>query len=206
MTDKIQEITQKIYNEGVVKAKEDARKIISEAKSKAEEIVKEAKKEETEIIRKAHEVADEIKKKTETELQLASSQFISTLKQHTNELIIAKQVENHIHNAYDDTDFIKKIILIVVQNWQQDADNDLRILLPEKYQNEINTFFDSKALDAMNKRVEVCFDPQIESGFKIGPKDGGYNISFSEKDFMNYFKRYLKERTRKLLFDSIENT
>lgn len=44
MTDKILEITEKIYNEGVIKAKEDAEQIIAEAKSKAHEIIEAAKK------------------------------------------------------------------------------------------------------------------------------------------------------------------
>ena len=41
----------------------------------------------------------------------------------------------------------------------------------------------------MDKSVVVNFDPEIESGFKIGPKDGGYIISFTDEDFMNYFNR-----------------
>lgn len=206
MTDKIQEITEKIYNEGVAKAKEDARIIISEARLKAEEIVNEAKKEKAEIIRKANDDANEFKKKTETELQLSSRQFISTIKQQITDIITTKQVEVEVKSAYSDKDFIKKIILTILQNWKQDNDEDLQILLSENYKNEIDAFLDNKALEAMNKTVKIVYDSKIESGFKIGPANGGYIISFTDKDFINYFKRYTKERTRKLLFDSTENS
>lgn len=205
MTDKIQEITQKIYNEGVLKAKEDARLIIAEARSKAEEILNEAQRKEEKIIRKANEDADEIKKKTQTELQLSSRQFISTVKQQITELITTKQVEYEVKNAFTDNNFIKKIILIILQNWKQDTDEDLRILLPENYKKEIDVFLDANALESMNKSVEIQYDARIESGFRIGPANGGYIISFTDKDFINYFKRYTKERTRKLLFESTEN-
>lgn len=206
MTDRIEEITQKIYNEGVEKAKEDARRIISDARLKAEEIVSEAKKQEADIILKAQLQAGEIQKKTDTELQLAARQFFSTIKQRTTGLITAKQVEDQVEKAFNDKDFIQKIILIIVQNWKKDSDENLQLFLPEKYRNDVDTFFEDKALNAMNKKVEVRFDQQIESGFKIGPKDGGYIISFTDADFINYFKRYLKERTRKLLFESVEDS
>ena len=42
MTDKILEITEKIYNDGVIKAKEDAEQLIAEAKNKANQIIESA--------------------------------------------------------------------------------------------------------------------------------------------------------------------
>ncbi|MCE4565079.1 V-type ATP synthase subunit E [Maribellus sp. CM-23] len=206
MADRIEEITQKIYNEGVVKAKEDARIIISEATSKATEILNEAKRQEAEMIRKAQQNAEEIKKKTEVELQLAARQFISALKQKINGLITTQQTENQIKEDFKDLAFIKEMILTAVQNWKQDDDADLLVLLPEKKRKELAAFFDAKAMEVMNKSVEVRFDPQIESGFRISPKDGTYFISFTDKDFINYFKRYLRERTQQLLFDSFEKS
>ncbi|MCK3684488.1 V-type ATP synthase subunit E [Maribellus sp. YY47] len=204
MADRIEEITQKIYNEGVVKAREDARIIISEATSKAAEMVNEAKRQEAEIIGKAQQNAEEIKKKTEVELQLAARQFISALKQKINGLITTQQTENQIKEAFKDQAFIKEIILTTVQNWKQDDGADLLVLLPEKKRKELAAFFDAKAMEVMNKSVEVRVDPQIESGFRISPKNGSYFISFTDTDFINYFKRYLRERTQRLLFDSFE--
>jgi len=204
MTDKIEEITKKIYNEGVVKAKEDAGVIVSEAKAKAEEILKHAQKQKAEILAKAQGEADEIKKNAETELQLASRQFISTIKQRIIETITAKQTEDQLKKAFEDNEFVRKMMLTIIKNWNQETEIDLRVLLPQQNQKELNVYFDSKALEAMDKSVVVNFDPEIESGFKIGPKDGGYIISFTDEDFMNYFKHYLKERTRKLLFDPLE--
>ncbi len=206
MTDKIEEITRKIYNEGVIKAKEDAKIIISEARAKADEIVNEAKKQEAEIIRKAAEKADELRKKTETELQLSSRQFISKIKQQITEVITTKQVEKEVNSAYTDKDFIKKIILLTVQNWKPETTEDLHILLPEKIKNDFDAFLDVKVFETLDRKVEVGFDSQIDSGFRIGPANGSYIISFTEKDFTNYFKQYTKERTRKLLFDTSEDT
>lgn len=204
MTDKIQEITQKIYNEGVIKAKEDADKIIADAKIKAEAILLSAKKMQEEIIDKAQKQAEEIKRKTNTEMQLAARQFTSKLKQNITGVISTSQVDGTIRDAVNDIDFIKNIIQIIVSNWKPEKSEDLNIklLLPEKNEKAFTAFFDSKINETLNKGVEVKFDSKLDTGFQIGPHDGSYILSFTDKDFENYFKSYFKERTKKLLFDS----
>ena len=44
MDDRILELTEKIYNEGIIKAREEASVIIDEAKFKAEDILADAEK------------------------------------------------------------------------------------------------------------------------------------------------------------------
>ncbi|MCY1719533.1 V-type ATP synthase subunit E [Prolixibacteraceae bacterium Z1-6] len=206
MSDKIQEITQKIYNEGVIKAREDAEQIIADAKTKAEQIIHSAHRKQEEIISVAQKQADEIKRKTDTEMQLAARQFISKLKQKITTVITASQVDKPVKNALSDVDFVKKIIQIIINNWNPGTTEDLnlKVLLPAKEEKEFSAFFDSKMNDSLNKGVEVSFDEKLETGFKIGPQDGSYIISFTDKDFENYFKGYIKDRTKKLLFEPVE--
>lgn len=201
MDNRIDEITQKIYNEGVIKAKEDAEQILSEARLKADSIVKDAKKKQEELIIETQKKADEIKGKSETELKLAGNQFISNLKQLITDLITTKQPATTIHKAFDDVDFVQNIILHIINKWDIEKENELMVLLPEAKRKELTDFFELKAVETLNKGVVIDFDKRIGSGFRIGPKDGGYLISFTEQDFMNYFKEYLKDHTRKLLFD-----
>ncbi|WP_319480324.1 V-type ATP synthase subunit E [uncultured Draconibacterium sp.] len=206
MTDKIQEITQKIYNEGITKAKDDADQLIAEAKEKADAIIRSAKKTQEELIRDAQKKAAEDKKRTEAELQLAARQFISHLKQQITNLISTAQINSPVNEAFNDSDFIKKIILTLIEKWDPKAGKsmDLHLLLPPDDQQELTAFLQQKATEAMNKGIEITMDPKIKSGFKIGPKDGSYLISFTAQDFANYFKLYFKNGTKKLLFDAVE--
>jgi len=73
-------------------------------------------------------------------------------------------------------------------------------LLPEKDEKELNTFFNTKAKKYLDGGLEIKKKKKIRTGFKIGPKDGSYLISFTDTDFENYFKNYLKPRTIKLLY------
>ena len=44
------------------------------------------------------------------------------------------------------------------------------------------------------------FSKKIAGGFTIGPKDGSYFISFTDKTFDSLIAEYLRPVTRKLLF------
>lgn len=203
MADKIQEITEKIYNEGVIKAKSDAEQIINEAKKEASEIIKKANNKEALIIEKAKSDASELKKNADTEMKLAARQFISNLKQQIAGIISTAQVETPVRETFSDSEFIKKIVLTIVEKWNPNDSGkmDLKILVPEKDEKDFTEIIKSRALETMNRGVEIQVDTKIKKGFKIGPKDGSYVVSFSDSDFENYFKNYFKEKTRKLLFD-----
>lgn len=206
MTDKIQEITEKIYNEGVIKAQADADRIISDARTKADEIIHLAQKSHDDIISEAKKKADELTQKTETEIQMAARQFISSLKQKITEIVTTAQIATPVKGALNDVDFVKKIILTTLNNWSnvKTADLSLKVLLPEKDEKEFSAFFDSKINEILNMGIDVSFDPKLERGFKIGPQDGSYILSFTDNDFENYFKSYFKDRTKRLLFESVE--
>jgi V/A-type H+-transporting ATPase subunit E len=206
MTNRIEEITQKIYNEGIIKAKDDADQLIAEAKEKADAIIRSAKRTQEEIIREAQKQASEDKKRTEAELQLATRQFISHLKQQITQLITTAQINSPVNEAFNDSDFIKKIILTLIEKWDPKAGKsiDFHLLLPSDDQKDLTAFLQKNATEAMNKGIEISTDPKLKSGFRIGPKDGSYLISFTAQDFANYFKQYVTDGTKKLLFDAVE--
>ncbi|NOR76646.1 MAG: hypothetical protein GQ525_16000 [Draconibacterium sp.] len=203
MSNKILELTEKIYKEGVVKAEIEAGKIIADAKKEAGEIVNSAKYQRLEIIDLAKKQAEEYKKNTNSEIQLAARQFMSNLKHQIINIITAKQVETPVRKAFKDIDFVKNIILTLIENWnpQKPEELNLSILLPKNNEKALSDFFETKAIDVLNHGIEIQFDTKTTNGFKIGPKNGSYKISFADKDFENYFKGYIKERTKKLLFD-----
>jgi V/A-type H+-transporting ATPase subunit E len=202
MTNKILELTEKIYNDGVVKAKLQAGQIIAEANIEAEKIIKSAKKHESEILEQAKLQAADYKKNTDSEIQLAARQFMSKFKMQLISIVSMAQVEPHVKEAFRDIEFVKNIILTVVQNWnpQKPEELSLTILLPKEDEKELSDFFESQVIRILNREVDIQFDTKITNGFKIGPKNGSYVISFSDKDFENYFNPYVKEKTKQLLF------
>ena len=202
MQNKLQELTEKIYKEGISKGNTEAERIISSSKKEAEEIIAGAKKEAGKIINDAKKKSDEIRSNSEAELKLSSKQAINALKQRITDLINGELVESSIKDTFRDKDFIRRLIEITIKNWTPASEGiiDVSVLLPEKDEKELRKYFSSSAKELLKKGVEIKFDSDIKSGFQIGPKNGGYKISFTEEDFINFFKHYLRPRLTKLLF------
>jgi V/A-type H+-transporting ATPase subunit E len=202
MENKLQELTQKLYNEGVEKANEEADKILAEAKSEADKLKQDAEKDAQKIIADAEQKSAEIKKNVDAELNLAAKQTIRTVKQQITDMIVSKVINEPVKKAFDDVKFVKEIIETVVKNWdpQKNETIDLSVLLPADLEKEFAKFFNAKSGKELNANLELSFSDTIKGGFKVGPADGSYKISFSEEDFENFFKSYLRPKTIELLY------
>jgi V/A-type H+/Na+-transporting ATPase subunit E len=202
MQTKLQELTEKIYSEGVEKANEEAKKIEAEAKKQADDMLEKAKKDAEKIIKDAEKEAEDLKKNSLNELQLASRQAISDIKQKVVALIDYKAVSPEIKGAFKDVEFTQLIIETVVKNWNPKGSDavSLSVLLPEDKKKEFEAFFQKKTKDLLEKGLEIGFSENVKGGFKIGPKDGGYMVSFTEEDFENFFKAYLRPKLIEILY------
>ena len=98
---KLQELTQKLYNEGLEKGRSEAERILAEAKAEAAKIVAEAKAEADAIAKAAEAKAEDIAKNAMTEITLAGRQALSKIKSELAEAIIMKSTGEAI--GYDDT-------------------------------------------------------------------------------------------------------
>jgi V/A-type H+/Na+-transporting ATPase subunit E len=202
MENKLQELTNKIYSEGIDKANKEAEEIISKARADIEKMHKEADREAVAIIEKAKKEAAELKKNVNSEVKLSARQAINTIKQQITELITAKSTGKEVKKAFEDREFLQRIIEAAVKNWDPRSSKgiDVAVLLPEKDKKELDDYFTRKQKALLDGGLELNFDDTMKSGFKIGPKDGSYQISFTDEDFENFFKNYLRPRTTELLY------
>lgn len=203
MENKLQELTEKLYNEGVEKANEEAKKILDDAKKEADKIKKDARKEADQIVQEAKDKSADLKKNVESEINLAAKQTLREVKKNITELITAKVIKEPLKESLDEKDFIKKIIETIVKNWDPQSNEpvDIAVTLPKKQQKELKDYFEKKATKNLNAEITVNVSNRMKGGFEIGPADGSYKISFSEEDFENFFKSYLRPRTAELLFE-----
>lgn len=202
MENKLQELTSKIYEEGIAKANMEAEKIITEAKNEADDLRNNAKLEASRILENADREAQELRKNVESEVKLSARQAISTIKQNITELITAKSTDKSIEEAFRDKEFLKKIIETTIKNWNPGKESyDLQLLLPVEDEKTLGEYFTQKQKDLMKGLLEIRVDDRMNAGFKIGPKDGRFLISFTDEDFMNFFKKYLRPRTIQLLYE-----
>jgi len=183
-------------------SKEDIEKAQAEAEAHAAKIVAEAEARAAKIAADAERKAEDVEKNAMTEIALAGKQAVAKIKSEIETLIVAKVTAEGIKSANLDPAFIKDMLLAVAANWNNGAKADLKALLPEAKKAELGAAFDSAAKALLAEGIEVGFSNDVKSGFKVGEKNGGYYISFSDESFEALLGGYLREKAAELLFKS----
>ena len=200
MQNKLQELTDKLYNEGLSKGKQEGEEILAKAKVQADEIVAKAKAEAAAIVAAANKDAEDLKTKVQGDLKMAAAQSVAATKKDIETLVVAKMTESEVKNALTSADFVKEVILAVAKGFTTEDAADLELVLPESLKKELEPFVTSELGKVLEGGVEASFTKKIAGGFTIGPKDGGYFISFTEETFNALISEYLRPATKKILF------
>ena len=200
MQNKLQELTDKLYNEGLSKGKQEGEELLAKAKAQVDDMLAKAQAEAAQIIAAAQKQAEEIRTKTASDIKMASSQSIAATKKDIETLIVDKMTGEAVKKALSSSDFIKDLIKAVAEKFTTDGPVDLNLVLPESLKNDLEPFATQELAKILGAGVEASFSKKIAGGFQIGPKDGGYFVSFTEETFNQLISEYLRPATKKLLF------
>ncbi|MBR6211522.1 MAG: hypothetical protein IKQ64_00590 [Bacteroidales bacterium] len=198
--DKLQELTQKLYEEGLAKGKQDGEALLQKAQSEAEGIVKQAQEEAEAILAKARKDAEDFKVKVEGDVKMAAQQAVQATRTDIENLVVSKVVDGTVDKALANEDYIKGIITAVAQKFSADEPADLSLVLPENLKAALEPFVKNELGKLLGKGVDASFSKKVAGGFKIGPKDGGYFVSLTDETFKDLIGSYLRPATKKLLF------
>ena len=197
---KLQELTDKLYQQGLEKGRNEADSLVAEAKLKAQKIVAEAEEKAAAIIAAAEDKASDAHKNAMTEISLAGKQAVANIKAEIENLIVAKTTSQGVKAANVDVDFIKDMLLAVAKNWNNGDKVELSAMLPEAKKAELDKAFAAATKALLAEGIEVGFSADVKSGFKVGEKNGGYYISFSDESLEALLGGYLREKVAQLIF------
>ena len=200
MQNKLQELTDKLYEEGLSKGKAEGERVIAEALKEADRLVAEAKEQAEQIREQAAKDAAEMKSKIESDLKMASAQTLQATRQDIENLVIAKVSDEKVAGALADPDFLKKIIVAVAERFSAQESADLSLILPEALKAQLEPFVKGELTKALGAGISADFSKKIAGGFRIGPKDGSYFISLTDESFAALIGEYLRPTTKKILF------
>jgi V/A-type H+-transporting ATPase subunit E len=197
----VEQLAEKIYREGIDKAKQEQQAILDGARKEAASIVESAKKEAESIVECADKETKQTRERLLAEIEAATSQAVSVLKQRIADLLSESALSPAVQGAMSDTRFIQSLILEIASRWApSDMRLDLTVALPAERREELEAFFKTQASGFLSRGMTVDFRPRMDGGFTIGPKDGSFRISFGEKDLVQFFKSFFREKTKAMLF------
>ena len=200
MDNKLQELTDKLYMEGLAKGKEEGKAILAKATREAQEILEAARKEADSILKDARKEAEDYRSKVEGDVKMAATQSLQATRKDIENLIVGKISDEPVASSLSSPEFIKEIIRAVAGNFNPEEATDLEAVLPESLRNELEPFIEGEAGKILKGGLDATFSKKIAGGFNIGPKDGSYFVSFTDETFKNLVGEYLRPATRKILF------
>lgn len=196
MENKIQELTDKIYREGVEKGNEEAQRLIAKAQEEAKKIVEDARKEADSIVTTAHKSADELAENTKSELKLFAGQAVNALKSEIATLVTDKIVNADVKAFAENKEFLHSFIVALTSKWSANE----AIVVSTADAEGLTKYFVAKAKTLLDNGVKIEQVNGIKSLFSVSPADGSYKVNFGEEEFMNYFKEFLRPQLVEMLF------
>ena len=198
--DKLQELTDRLYQEGLSKGRQEGEALLAEAKKQAAGIIDEARKEAEAIVARARKEAADYKTKVESDLKMASAQAVQATRKDLEDMVVCKIADTEVGKALAAPEFLKGIITEVAKKFNAEEPADLNLILPETLKAELEPFVKNELAGLLKGKVTASFSKKIAGGFSIGPKDGGYFISLTDETFKELISAYLRPVTKKLLF------
>lgn len=194
--EKIQELTEKIYREGVEKGQAEADRIIAEAKQSAEQIIAEAREQAKAIEAQAQKKAGELDANTKSELKLYTSQALNALKSEIVNVLTDKVSKEAAASLAADKNFLGQFAVMLAGKW---ADNGA-VVLSSSEAESLKSYFAAQAKELLDKGVTINKVNGKETMLSISPADGSYKVNFGKEEFEAYFKNFLRPQLVEMLF------
>jgi len=194
----VQELIDKIKNDGIKTANSEASRIKAEAEAEAKRIVDFAKKEANDIVSKSKQDADQAEKAGTAALQQASRNLILAFRDEIQGLL-SKIINENITASYN-ADIIKSALPEILKNWSKS--DDISVILPESELSKVQAFFTDQLKNELGKGIELKSNRKLSYGFNITNKDGSVYYDFSSEAVAGLLSSYLNPKLAGILTES----
>ncbi len=196
MNNKIQELTDIIYNEGVAKGQAQADQIIAQANDQAAKIVADAQKQADSLLAAARKEAADNAENVQKELRLHAAQAVEALKSEIATVVTDKIVQDSVKGFTADQKSFNEFMLRIAQEWGKNQ----QIEINAQDANALTRYFTANAKALLDKGVKITQVNGQPAEFSIQPADGSYKVNFGTEEFMNWFKSMLRPQLAQTLF------
>ena len=199
--DKLQQLTDRLYEEGLSKGRQEAEKMLSEASAKAAKTIEDAKRQAEEIIEEAQKKADDILSKAASDVKTASRDALAATKQDIQNAVLAEIADAPAAKALKDEKFVADLIAKVAGGFSEaSADDALVAAVSPAMQEKVEEYVKGAVQASLKAGIKVQPSKKIRAGFTIGPSKGGWFVDFTDEAFNELIREYMRPATKKILF------
>jgi V/A-type H+-transporting ATPase subunit E len=193
----LKELIDKIKNDGVKNAEENAARIIAEAKEQAAEIVGKAQKDADKLRETARADVEKTERSGREALRQAGRDLILTVRQEVENLF-AGVLEKETAGVLD-AGLLSELVGSAVKALSEGGGSDFDVLVPEKQLSAVQSGLVSSLGAEIASGIEIKPFKGLDAGFRVSMKDGSAFYDFSESDIAALLGKYLNPGLASLL-------
>jgi len=193
----LQELIEKVKNEGIRHGQEEARKIIEEAEKKAASLGKEARRQAEQIRQEAQKDAARLKQEAEDSIRIALRDLTLKFKNRIQELfdgVILKEVKEQMS-----PDLLQRVITDLLGRWKEDGGEGIQLKLSPPDHDQLAGYFQSRLSSRFKEGITVKPQADIDRGFVVSLRDGSVNYDFTAETISEIIADDMEPAIRELL-------
>ena len=192
---KIDQLIEKIRQEGVETAKQNANEIVANAKKDAAALLDKAKKDAENLIQDAKKQTETFQKNAELAIQQAARDSELLVKTRLNTLF--DQVFKSEVGATLKPDFLQNLIQNIVDQWGKG--DDAEVMVSEADQKSLETLLKKGVQSKAQDGIVLKISDDITKGFRIGVKGEDIYYDFADETIAQMLKSFLNPRLKEIL-------
>lgn len=196
MDSQIQALTEKVYQEGVLKGEQEAAKILADANAQAEQVERDARARAEQIIADAQRSASELKSNTERELKLNASKLIEATKASIVELLAGRIAGDSVQALTANPELLQRVVLEIAKGF------DLKhgVEITSSQAEELKAYFAQNAKALLEEGLTIKQVAGKATQYTIRPQNGSFKVEIGEQEFVELFKSILRPQLAQELF------
>ncbi len=196
MDSQIQALTEKVYQEGVLKGEQEAAKILADANAQAEQIERDARARAEQIIAEAQRSASELKSNTERELKLNASKLIEATKASIVDVLAGRIAGDSVQALTANPELLQRVVLEIAKGF------DLKhgVEITSNQAEELKAYFAQNAKALLEEGLTIKQVAGKATQYTIRPQNGSFKVEIGEQEFVELFKSILRPQLAQELF------
>ncbi len=196
MDSQIQALTEKVYQEGVLKGEQEAAKILADANAQAEQVERDARARAEQIIAEAQRSASELKSNTERELKLNASKLIEATKASIVDVLAGRIAGDSVQALTTNPELLQRVVLEIAKGF------DLKhgVEITSNQAEELKAYFAQNAKALLEEGLTIKQVAGKATQYTIRPQNGSFKVEIGEQEFVELFKSILRPQLAQELF------
>ena len=196
MDSQIQALTEKVYQEGVLKGEQEAAKILADANAQAEQVERDARTRAEQIIAEAQRSASELKSNTERELKLNASKLIEATKASIVDVLAGRIAGDSVQVLTANPELLQRVVLEIAKGF------DLKhgVEITSSQAEELKAYFAQNAKALLEEGLTIKQVAGKVTQYTIRPQNGSFKVEIGEQEFVELFKSILRPQLAQELF------